>query len=205
MIDKFKKLLDTIPRRIITPRLEITLLDLDRDSDAISDELTGDSWDDMHSWVSWVTSKEALSRTGHRKTAQENVEAFLSGDSYFGVSRLRSNGTLGPQVTLYHINHDSNTGEYGYWAPKLLTGQKLTQEASIAMLMLGRDFYGLKKIFADHSLGNVASKRVLENLGFKFSHVEKDGAQRGSGEKIDAVHYVLDDMNSIPKCEIQFI
>lgn len=197
------RLLAAIPRKIITPRLEITLL-APSDFNELSDAITGPSWANMYHWVAWATSREKYSRENYPKSAQVSVDHFPAGRAYFGVARLRDTGAIGPQVTLYNMDLDKRTGDYGYWTPKGVTGRGLTFEGSIAMLKLGFEYYGLKEIFAYHGCGNEASKKILTKLGFEYTHTVADGSQRGSGEKIPALHYRLDDPERIPKLDVTF-
>lgn len=203
MAKEIESLVNSVPKLILTPHFEIKPLSLE-DSDDISDELTGPSWDDMHRWVSWAQTKEGLSRSAHKEIVLKNIRGFYAGENYFGVSRQKGNQKLGPQVTLYNIDIAEEECEFGYWTPKEMTNQGYTQETGAAMLLLGFQYYGLKKIFAKHGRGNDSSERILTKLGFEFSHVTNGGSFRGSGEEIDTFYYMLEDVGLIPACHIRF-
>lgn len=185
-----------IPRRIVTPRLDITLLRLE-DAPDISRGLQ-ESWPEMHHWVAWADTPESIGLPKQHEAVSRNILQFNKGEAYFGVSRLRTTGELGPQVTLYNMDLDNQCGECGYWTPTKLTGSGLTTEGMAAVLKLGTSCYGLKEIFARHGAGNTASQRVLNKLGFVFDHVVKDGSQRGSGEHLDAYVYRLTASQTFP-------
>lgn len=194
--EDIKKLTDSIPRTIMTPRMEITLLKL-RDVPDVTKSLR-ESWDEMHEWVRWADKIESLQLPEQLERASRNMKAFEEGDSYYGVSRLRATGEIGPQVTLYFMNQDTKEGHGGYWTPTKLTGQGLTIEAMAAILHLGFDYYGLKKIHADHGDGNEASAHILKKLGFEWKKIVPNGSLGGNGKVRDEHIYELSDKNRIP-------
>jgi RimJ/RimL family protein N-acetyltransferase len=61
---------------------------------------------------------------------------------------------------------DPEHGEIGYWLAEQFWGRGLMGEAAREVVRLGFEGAGLKAISATYHLGNEASKRILEALGF---------------------------------------
>jgi [ribosomal protein S5]-alanine N-acetyltransferase len=51
-------------------------------------------------------------------------------------------------------------------------GQGLAQEAGRAVIVFAFEVLGLKALFAGHHPANTASRRLIEKLGFRFTHEE---------------------------------
>lgn len=192
-----------IPQRIVTPSLNIHTVS-EADAYDIAQEIQGPSWDQMHEWVEWVSVKSDFEGELPHRRAIRGMERFKNGTAYFGVSRLKDTNRLGPQVTLYNIDLDKQTAEYGYWTPTGLCKKGLTKEASLAMVRLAHEHYGLKEIWARCAVENKASIAVLEFLGFEHSHTIPAGYLTGNGNRFDENHYVRRTNSRLPTYDITF-
>ena len=65
--------------------------------------------------------------------------------------------------------------ELGYHLLPKFWGQGLATEAARAVIPYAFENYAPKKLIAGHHPGNVNSKKVLDKLGFKYSHDEDLG------------------------------
>jgi RimJ/RimL family protein N-acetyltransferase len=61
-----------------------------------------------------------------------------------------------------------NKGELAYYLARPYWGRGLATEAGAAFLELGFETLGLKRVQASYEVGNEASKRVLDKLGFRY-------------------------------------
>lgn len=81
-------------------------------------------------------------------------------------------------------------GELGYWLDETYWGQGLATEAASAMVALAFDSLQLRRLYAGRAFDNVASGRVLKNLGFqKIEEVERYYGPRQ--ENIRSMQYEL--------------
>src|SRR6266851_7932046 len=83
---------------------------------------------------------------------------LLAGGKHVGCGGLR------PYKLAEQIHEMGVHLRPAYW------GQGLAVEAGQAIIAYAFDSLGAKGIFAGHSPANVASKRLLEKLGFRFTH-----------------------------------
>ena len=58
--------------------------------------------------------------------------------------------------------------ELGYWIAEEYWGRNYAVEASKILIKRAFDDLDIQKIYATYRCGNIASKRVLEKLGFKY-------------------------------------
>ncbi len=68
------------------------------------------------------------------------------------------------------ISHHGDTVELGYWLARHAWGQGYATEAARLALGFGFGELGLAEIEAGHFADNAASGRVLEKLGFTYTH-----------------------------------
>jgi len=123
-----------------------------------------------HAYLEQVTERLA---TGHTVTW---VVADTADDRLLGV------------VGLYRM---ADEPELGYWTHPDARGSGITTKA--AALAVGHAFgeLGLTRLAAYASVPNLASQRVLANLGFRPTGVQRGEARTGAGEVVDLAGYDL--------------
>jgi [ribosomal protein S5]-alanine N-acetyltransferase len=85
---------------------------------------------------------------------------LLREDKFVGCAGLRS------------YRNDERVFEMGVHLLPGCWGQGFGQEAARAVIEFGFERFGAKSLFAGHHPANVASRRLLERLGFRFTHEE---------------------------------
>ncbi len=85
---------------------------------------------------------------------------LLANNEHVGCAGLRP---YKPQEQIY---------ELGYHLRRQYWGMGLAEEAGRAVVNFAFENLGAKALFAGHHPENAASKRVLEKLGFRFTHEE---------------------------------
>jgi [ribosomal protein S5]-alanine N-acetyltransferase len=86
-------------------------------------------------------------------------------------------GTVG----LLRVNHEHRRGELGYDLARRWWGKGLATEAAAAVVAWGFAVMGLHRIEAGALVGNDASVRVLEKLGFREEGTLRDYLCLGAG------------------------
>jgi [ribosomal protein S5]-alanine N-acetyltransferase len=96
--------------------------------------------------------------------AHSNVQYWplflLSDGEHVGCGGLRPHR---PSEQIYEMGFHLRPG---YW------GRGLAEEAGRAIIGFAFEGLGVKGLFAGHHPANAASRRVLEKLGFRFTHEE---------------------------------
>jgi len=87
----------------------------------------------------------------------------------------RASGTIGLDGITWHMSAwRMDRAELGYWIATPLWNQGLCTEAAQAVVQWGFETLGLHKITVGCFEANVASRRVIEKLGFRFFGREED-------------------------------
>jgi ribosomal-protein-alanine N-acetyltransferase len=99
---------------------------------------------------------------------------LLASDEHVGCAGLhpyRDGGQASPDRTS-GTQTDDRIYELGYHLRREYWGQGLAEEAGRAIVAYSFEGLAVKGLFAGHHPENAASRRVLEKLGFTFTHEE---------------------------------
>jgi RimJ/RimL family protein N-acetyltransferase len=115
-------------------------------------------------FMSWP--REMLSLEQARRFVAIGRDGWLSErTARFGLFE-RETGLLVGSIELDGIDPRRSQAEIGYWVRSDRCGRGYAVEAGQAILLYAYHSLGLHKVRADVAVGNVASARVLEKLGF---------------------------------------
>jgi RimJ/RimL family protein N-acetyltransferase len=107
----------------------------------------------------------------------------------FAITLVNDPGALLGVITLA-IKSDAVGMELGYWLAEPFWGQGLMGEAAEAVVDYSFGPLGFRKITASYQLGNEASRRILERLG--FADVQREtGFSRAQGKDIQLLRLAL--------------
>jgi ribosomal-protein-alanine N-acetyltransferase len=117
--------------------------------------------------------------------AQPSAEGI---DYHVSIIR-RADGQVIGMAALYP-GPAAPSGQIGYYIAPEAWGQGYATEAAGRLLRYGLDNLRLPRLTAHVFLGNAASLRVLEKLGFvRVSEIERDLPQRGGLRRIHLLEY----------------
>lgn len=161
-------------------------------------------WDQLRQWMSW-TSEEHGTLDSTRDFIRRNEHRAEDGSLVFCGFR-RDNGAYVLSSGLHpEKDHEDYLG-VGYWAAKDQQGQGFASEATNALIRVAFNYFSAKAVTIDHFEGNHASKRVIEKMGFQFSHVLKGKyLQHSSGQMADAPYYMRTDIVGLPPLEYRIL
>jgi ribosomal-protein-alanine N-acetyltransferase len=146
--------------RLTTPRLGLRALQAD-DAAALL-EVLGDQrvtrYHSMPTLASLAEAQDALARVDQR---------FQTGEMIRWAIQLRTQRRLIGTIGLLHVVAEHHRGELGYELAHRWWGQGLMPEAAAAVIDYGFTALGLHRIEAGVLVGNDASVRVLDKLGFR--------------------------------------
>lgn len=135
--------------------------------------------------MAWTASASLASTQRFLTLAEEEwaarrelVFAVLEGGSVVGTCGLR---VIRPQLA---------QGEIGYWIRSDRTGRGYATEAAGALVDVGFDALGLERLELRAGVGNAASRRVAEKLGFRQEGLARQGS-RGAEAGYDCLLYGL--------------
>jgi RimJ/RimL family protein N-acetyltransferase len=155
---------------LTTSRLELTPL-VPEDMEALWPFVSDPSFPEQMLWAAHEDRRETEAFIAF--TAGERAEG--SGYTY----AIRHQGALVGVIGLTSIRRrflavEMNRGELGYWCGRPHQGKGFVTEAAARMIAFGFDELGLHKIEIGCVTDNLASKRVIEKLGFRFVGERRD-------------------------------
>ncbi len=159
------------PFRIETERLilrRFTRRDVGSVTEAVQNSLGA-----LNEWLPWA-------HPGYRKEdavnyIKESAQAWKEGRAYDYAIRRRENTRrhLG-NISIWPVSRLTRTGEIGYWIRTDETARGLATEATAAMVRVGFEELGYHKLTLRIAVGNRASERVAEKLGFSREGVLRE-------------------------------
>jgi len=112
-------------------------------------------------------SREAVEEKLTKEIATLNVHQI----QYWPIFLLANNDHVGC-AGLRPYKPQEKIHELGYHLRRQYWGMGLAEDAGRAVVNFAFENLGAKALFAGHHPENAASKRVLEKLGFRFTHEE---------------------------------
>jgi RimJ/RimL family protein N-acetyltransferase len=132
------------------------------------------------SWLQYIGDKGVRTPEDARKYLREGPMAMYQ-RSGFGLYRVERKDDGEPMGMCGLIKRDTLPDvDIGFAFLPRFWGQGYAREAAAAVLALGKDTLGLKRIVAITNPDNESSIRLLESLGFRFETVLRlsaDGAE----------------------------
>jgi len=104
----------------------------------------------------------------------------------FGVTDRHSGRLLASVGLHFDRGRDDGTAEIGYWAAAPARARGVTTEAVAAICSWGFTSCGLERIEWYAEVGNVASRRVAEKVGFTIEGTLRSYLRRHDGHRVDA-------------------
>ncbi len=87
----------------------------------------------------------------------------------------------------------------GYWAARAKRGMGYASETTNALIRYAFAHLGAQSVDICYYEGNTASRRVIDKLGFAYTHTVKGGHNRCSdGTPLDVHHFVMTDPSVLP-------
>ena len=98
---------------------------------------------------------------------ERNLDAWRSGEEYVFTIRAHADRNFVGRVSIRR-ERVAGVWSIGFWIHPERWRQGFASEASRAIVHFGFKSLAAKKIVASHALWNVASRRVMEKLGFTY-------------------------------------
>jgi [ribosomal protein S5]-alanine N-acetyltransferase len=127
---------------------------------------------DAHEWIQ------------HAEKAYSNQTELI-----FSVISKEQNELIGNAGI--HLNASKTEAEIGYWLAESCWGKGYATELARALVNCALTLPNITKLFATTAVNNTGSQRVLEKIGFKYSHEAKRKAVSGKARLSNYYVYPL--------------
>ncbi len=146
-----------------TPRFELRSFRR-RDVDALIEAVT-DSVAELERWLPWVHRR--YGRADALRFIRDSAAAWVEGRDYdFGIRRPEGPEHHIGNISVWPTSRRERSGEVGYWIRSSETGTGIATEAAAAVLAVGFEELSLHRVTLRIAVGNEASERVAQKLGF---------------------------------------
>ena len=148
-----------------------------RDVASMHDAVAG-SVDDLQPWLPWV---DGYDRGVAQRFIRESVGAWSEGRAFdFTIRAIDDPNRHIGNVSVWPTSQQNNIGEVGYWIRSDETGKGFGTEATTRAVQIGFEEMELHKVQLRIAVGNLASDRIAEKLGFSFEGTLRDEVRIGN-------------------------
>lgn len=152
-----------LPDRIGTDRLVLrrfTRRDVDDVAEAVLSSLP-----ELEAYLPWA--HRGYGREDAAAYVRDSIQSWKERKAFDFSIRLRNDpDTHLGNISVWHVSRLARTGEIGYWIRTDRTTNGIATEATKALMRVGFDVLNMHKIVLRIAVGNRASERVAEKLGF---------------------------------------
>ena len=176
-----------IPERITTERLVLRRFSR-RDVDPLTEAVHA-SLPELRLWLPWAHS--AYDREDANAFVRDSIAAWKEERAFDYAIRSQTDPDLHlGNISIWHVSKIGRSGEIGYWIRSDRTGGGIASEVTLRLLRLGFERLGLHKVNLRIAVGNRASERVAEKLGFSIDGVLRQELRVG-GRWLDHTIYSM--------------
>ncbi|MGH8875619.1 MAG: GNAT family N-acetyltransferase [Acidimicrobiia bacterium] len=175
-----------VPEEIRTQRLVLRRFHR-RDAEALAEAVLA-SIDDLTLWLPWASPD--YRREDAVQFIRDSMQAWREAKAHdFGIGLTGDPRHVG-NASIWHVSRANAVGEIGYWIRSDKTSRGVATEATERLLRLGFEEMGMHRITLRIAVGNRASERVAEKLGFTMEGVLRQEL-RVAGRWLDHTIYSM--------------
>ena len=158
-----------------------------RDTGALHEAIEA-SIKDLQQWLPWAN---AYDRSVAQRFIRDSASAWAEGRAFdFAVRTSEEPNRHIGNVSIWWTSRQNGIGEIGYWIRSDMTGKGVGTEVTARAVQIGFDELGCHKIVLRIAVGNVASERIAQRLGFTYEGILRDEVRIGD-EWIDHTAWSL--------------
>jgi len=119
-----------------------------------------------------------------------HLDQYDTNPDYYGWAITLDGKVIG-NISIFDIDHDSESCELGYYLGRDWWGNGYATEAAKAVINYAFVRLFAHRVFASHHPENVRSKRVLEKAGMKYEGTMRDAQRNRDGTFSDLLLYAV--------------
>lgn len=142
-----------------------------RDATGLHESVTA-SLDDLQPWLPWA---EGYNRGVAQRFIRESIAAWSEGRAFdFTIRAIEDPDRHVGNVSVWPTSPQNHIGEIGYWIRSDENGRGFASEATARAIQIAFEEMNLHKVQLRIAVGNVASDRIAEKLGFQQEGILRD-------------------------------
>jgi RimJ/RimL family protein N-acetyltransferase len=163
-----------------------------------------ETWDELHQWMAWAESPGDFTVEQQELRISQQAESFILREEFVLLGIEIALGQPVIWCGFHDMDWKARQCDTGYWVRKSAHGRGFATEATNALVRYAFGALGMRKVGITHSEGNLASRRVIEKLGFTLEGIRK-GANRLPGGRVADRHcYARVDVIGLPALDVQW-
>jgi len=112
---------------------------------------------------------------------KDSIGAWASGRAFdFAIRALDNEDRHLGNVSVWFTSRANSVGEVGYWIRSDATGQGIGTEATARALQIAFEELNMHRITTRIAIGNIASERIVQKLGFLKEGTLRDEVKVGA-------------------------
>lgn len=160
-----------------TPRLVLRPF-RKRDATAIHAAVL-DSLDELSKWLPWAA--DDYNRNVSQQFVRDSIAAWNEARAFdFAIRTRDDRDTHIGNVSAWWTSKPNLSGEIGYWVRSDTSSRGICTEATARLLQVAFEELGMHRVTLRIAVGNRASERVAEKLGFLHEGLLRDEVKVGS-------------------------
>ena len=163
-----------------------------------------ESWDDLHQWMVWANSLEQNTAEKQEIRARQVMASFILREEINLIGIEVETGQPVVWCGFHNLDWSARQAETGFWVPKGSQGRGYATEATNALIRYAFKVLNLRRLGITHSAGNVASRRVIEKLGFIPEGIQRQANLLPDGRVEDRHLYARFDSDNLPELTVQW-
>jgi ribosomal-protein-serine acetyltransferase len=191
-----------VPMPIRTPRLLIRPKQIGDGPSTYA--AVAESWDELHKWMRWAENRDTFTAESMEIRNRHVMASFILRESIELIGLEAATGEAVIWCGLHDIDWQGRQCDTGYWVRKSAQGRGLATEAGNALVRYAFGALGMRRIGLTHSLGNEASRRIAEKLGFSFEGIQRGANILPGGKSADRCCYARFDVAGLPDLDVEW-
>jgi RimJ/RimL family protein N-acetyltransferase len=132
---------------------------------------------ELSEYLPWAVNYQ---RSVTAQFVKDSIGSWASGRAYdFALRTLGDDETHIGNVSVWFVSRANAVGEVGYWIRSDMAGQGIGTEATARILQVAFEELELHRVTARIAIGNVASERIVQKLGFLKEGTLRDEVRVG--------------------------
>ena len=123
------------------------------------------SLEELSAWLPWVHA--SYGRSDALRFIRDSTAAWSEGRAHdFAIRNHRDNDAHLGNISVWPISRREQSAEIGYWVTTSATGLGVATESAARVVQVAFEEMGMHRTVLRVAVGNRASERVAEKLGF---------------------------------------
>jgi RimJ/RimL family protein N-acetyltransferase len=163
-----------------------------------------ETWEDLHQWMQWAERLEEFTVEQQEARCHRNVASFNLREefNFLGIALATDQPVV--WCSLYDLDWTTRQCHTGYWVRRSAQGKGIATEAANALVRYAFGALGMRRVGLTHSIGNEASRRIAEKLGFSSEGIQQAASVLPGGRVTDRCCYARFDTTGLPDLNVSW-